>query len=111
MSLAKDFFFKVGFPPCASNFELMNKLKSPAITNFFVRLISKSSNSLDKLLNTSICSFSVLALYKFIKMYSESLMETSRIKIRPSLSVCYFLTVNVPVPKKAIKTPHEFDFP
>ena len=99
MSLAKDFFFMVGFPPCASNFELKNKLKSPTITSCFVRLISKPSNSLDKLHNTWICSFSVLALYKFIKMYSESLMETLRIKTRPSLSVCCFLMVNVPVSK------------
>ena len=99
MSLAKDFLFKVGFPPCASNFELKNKLKSPAITSCFVRLISNSSNSLDKLLNTSTCSFSVLALYKFIKICSELLIDTARIKIRPSLSVCCFLTVNVPVPK------------
>ena len=99
MSLAKDFFFKVGFPLCASNFELKNKLKSPAITSCFVGLISKSFNSSNKLFNRLICSFSVLALYKFIKMYSESLMETSRIKIRPSLSVCCLLTVNVPIPK------------
>ena len=90
MSLAKDFFFKEGFPLCASNFELNNKLKFPAITSCFVRHISKSSNSLDKLVNTLICLFSVSALYKFIKMYSESLMETSRTKIRPSLSVCFF---------------------
>ena len=99
MSLAKDFFFKVGFPPCPSNFDLKNKLKSQAITSCFVGLISNSSNSSDKLLNTSIYSFSVFALYKLIKMYSESLTETSRIKIRPSLSVCCFLTINVPVPK------------
>ena len=82
MSLAKDFFIEVGFPPCASNFESKNKLKYPAITSCFVRLLSNSSNSSNKLLNTSIYSFSVLALYKFIKMYSESLMEKSRIKIK-----------------------------
>ena len=71
MGLAKDFFFKVGFPPCVSNFELKNKLKSPGITSCFAGHISNSSNSSNKLLNTSICSFSVLALCKFIKMYSE----------------------------------------
>ena len=109
MSLAKDFFFKGGFPPCAYYFELKNKLKSLVIPNCFVRLISNSFNRLDKLLNTPICSFSVLALYTFIKMYSESLMETSRIKIRPSLSVYCFLTVNVPVSKQAIKTPQGFN--
>ena len=111
MSLAKDFFFKVGFPPCASNFELKKKLKSQAITSYFVGLISNSSNSSNRLLKTSNCSFSVLALYKFIKIYLESLMETSKIKIRPSLSDWCFITMNVPVPKEAIKTPQEFDFP
>ena len=34
MSLAKDFFFKVGFPPCVYNFELKNKLTSPVRTSF-----------------------------------------------------------------------------
>ena len=66
---------------------------------------------INKLLNTSICSFSVLALHKFIKIYSESLMETSSIKIRPPWSVCSFLTVNLSVPKKAARTPQEFVFP
>ena len=47
------------------------------------------------LLNTLICSFAVLALYKLIRMYSELLTETSRIKMLPSLSVSYFLTVKV----------------
>ena len=69
VSLAKDFIFKVGFPYCACNFELNNKLKSPAITICFVGFVSNSSNSSNKLLNTSICSFSVLASYKFTKMY------------------------------------------
>ena len=45
--------------------------------------VSNVFNSVSKLLSTSICSFSVLALCKFIKRYSESLMETLRIKIRP----------------------------
>ena len=45
------------------------------------------------LFNTCICYFLVLALYKLIKMYaeSESLIETSRINMRPSLSVYCFL--------------------
>ena len=63
MSLAKNFFFKVGFPPRASNFELKNKLKFPVVTSYFVGLVSDSPNSSNKLVNTSICSFSVLALY------------------------------------------------
>ena len=79
MSLAKDLFSKVGLPLCNSNFELKNKLKSPAITSCFSGLISNSSNSSNKLLNT-ICSFSVLTLYKFIKMYLESLMENRELK-------------------------------
>ena len=54
--------------------------------------ISNFSNSTNMLFSTSICSFSVLALYKLIKMYSESLTETSRIKMRPSLSVSCLLT-------------------
>ena len=111
MSLAKDFYFEVEFTPCASNFESKNKLKSPAITGCFVGFVSNSSDSSNKMLNTSICSFPALALYQFIKMYSESLMETARIKIQPSLSVCCFLTINDPVRKYAVKTPQEFDFP
>ena len=90
MSLVKDFFFKVGISPCASNFESKNKLKSPAVTSCFAGFILNSSNSSNKMLNTSICSFTVLASYKFIKMYPESWMETSRIKTRPSLSVAVF---------------------
>ena len=34
MSLAKDLFFKVGFPPCASNFKSKNELKSPAVISW-----------------------------------------------------------------------------
>ena len=49
------------------------------------------------LFTTSICSFLVLALYKLIKMYSEPLIETSRIKMRPSLSVSCLLTKKVSV--------------
>ena len=94
MSSAKEFFFWVGFPPCASNFELKNKLKSPAITSCFVRLISHLVNSSNKLLNTSICSFSVLALCKFIKMYSEWLIEMT------FLICLLFLMINVPVQSK-----------
>ena len=99
MSLAKNFSFKIGFSPCARNFELKSKLKSLAITSCFVGLIWNFSNSSNKLLNTSICSFSVFALYKFIKIYSESLMETLRIKIRPSWSLCFFFKINLPVPR------------
>ena len=69
VSLAKDFIFKVGFPYCACNFESNNKLKSTVITIRFVGFASNSSNSSKKLLNTSICSFSVLASDKFTKMY------------------------------------------
>ena len=47
------------------------------------------------LINILICSFLVLALYKLIKMYSESLIQTSRIKMRPFLSFSCFLTVKV----------------
>ena len=38
MILAKDLFFKVEFPPCTSNFESQNKLKSPALIRwvFFI---------------------------------------------------------------------------
>ena len=61
MGLAKDFFFKVGFPPCASNFASKDKLKSPAITSCLVELVLNPSNSSDKMLNTSICTFSLLA--------------------------------------------------
>ena len=66
------------------------------------------------LFNTSICSFSVLALYKLIKMYSESLIETSRIKMRPSLSVSYlfvFLTEKVSFPEYTVRKSWEFVFP
>ena len=84
MSLVKD------FPLCTSSFESKNKLKSPVITSCFAGFISNSSSNSNKMRNKSIYSFSVLALYKFIKMYSESLMETSRIKMRTSLSVSFF---------------------
>ena len=77
----------VEFPPSVYSFGFKNKLKSPSITSCYVELISNSSNSSNKLFNTSICSSSVSLLYKFIKMYlesligtnSESLMETFRI--------------------------------
>ena len=95
--LAKIFFLKVRFPLCASNFDSKNKLKSPAITSSFVGFLSNSSNSSNKILNTSICSF--LALCRFIKIYSQSLMKASRIKIRPFLYACRFLTINAPLRK------------
>ena len=99
MILAEDFSFKVGSSPCASNFESKNKLNSPAITSCFVGFVSNSSNSSTRTHNISICSFPVLVLYKFIKIYSESLMGTSRIKTQPSLTVCCLLTAKVSVPK------------
>ena len=101
----------VGFPPCASNFGSKNKLKSPAIISCFFGFVSSFSNSTNMLLSISICSFSGLALYKLIKVYSKSLIETSRIKMRPSLLVSSLLTKNVSVPKQAIWTPEEFVFP
>lgn len=42
------------------------------------------------LCNTSLCSFLVLGLNKFITVYSESLTEISMIKMRSALSVCCF---------------------
>ena len=63
------------------------------------------------MLNTSLLSLLVLVLHKFIKIYSESLMETAGIKIRSSLSVHCLLTINVPALKEAVKMPQEFDFP
>ena len=74
-------------------------------------LISNVFYSANKLLNTLICSFSVLALYSSIKLYSESLMETSRIKIWPLWSVCCFLTIYFSVQKYAIRTAQKFVFP
>ena len=101
----------VVFPHCASNFGSKNKLKSPAIISCFFGFVSSFSNSTNMLFSISICSFSGLALYKLIKVYSKSLIETSRIKMRPSLLVSSLLTKNVSVPKQAIWTPEEFVFP
>ena len=98
MILAKDFFVKVAFLSSPSTFESKNKLKSRAKINCF-SFASNSSNSSNKLFNATICLFEVLALYKFIKMYSESLLETSKVKIDPSLAAYCFLTVKVSVPK------------
>ena len=92
ISLAKDFFFIVGFPAYTSNFESKNELKSPTIISFFLGFASNFSNNTNMLLHTFICSFAVLELYQLSKMYSESLIETSRIKMRPFLLVSYFLT-------------------
>ena len=89
----------VGFPSCASKFEWKNKLKCQAIISSFFVFVSNFSNRTNMLFNTSIYSFSVLELYKLIKMYSESLTETLRIKMQPSLSVSCFLTKNVSFPK------------
>ena len=75
-----------GFPPLASNFEFKNKLKSPAKINFSSKVTSKFSKSEGKLFKTETCSDSVLALYKFIRTKPTSLIVTSRINIRPSLS-------------------------
>ena len=58
-----------------------------------------------------ICFFAMLALYKLIKIYSESLAETSRIKIRPSLSVFCFLALKVSFSKSRVRTSQEFVFP
>ena len=58
-----------------------------------------------------ICFFAVLALYKLIKIYSESLAETSRIKMRPSLSAFCFLALKVSFSKSRVTTSQEFVFP
>ena len=52
----------VGFPPCASNFESKNKLKSPAMINWVFLFVSNISNSTNILFSTSTNSFLVLAL-------------------------------------------------
>ena len=46
------------------------------------------------LINTLIYSFSVLALYELIRMYSESLTDTSRNKCDLRYHFLVFLTVN-----------------
>ena len=66
-SLLKEVFLVAGFYPLASNFELKNKLKSPAKITFFSKVTSKFSKSEDNLFKTEDCSISVLQLYKFIK--------------------------------------------
>ena len=82
----------VVFPPCASNFKSKNNLKSPGRISCFFGFVSNFCNSTNMLFSTSICSFWVLVLYKLTKMYSESLIKTSTIKMRPSLSVSCLLT-------------------
>ena len=74
-----------GFPPLTSNLEFKNKLRSPAKIEFLSKFTSKFFKSEDKLFKTKTCAVSVLALYKFIKTKSTSLIVTSRINIRPSL--------------------------
>ena len=62
ISLAKDFFFMVGFSPCVSNCDSKIKLKSPTIISWVILFVSNSSYSTNMLMNTLICAFSVLAL-------------------------------------------------
>ena len=60
-------------------------------TNFYIRAPYNFSSKYLKSFNTSMCSFSVLELHKFINIYVESLMETSRIKRWQSWYFCCFL--------------------
>ena len=62
-------------------------------------------------LNVWICSLSVFALQRLIKINSESSVNVSKIKILPFLSHRRFFTVNVLLPEKPVSTPHEFDLP
>ena len=78
---------RAGFPPLASNFEFKKKLESPPKITFFSKVTSNFSKNKDKLFKTETHSVSVLALYKFIKTKFTSLIVTSKINIRPSLSV------------------------
>ena len=70
----------------ASNFKFKNKLKPPSKMAFFSKVKSNFSKSEDKLFKTETYSVSVFALYKFIKTNFTSLIVTSKINIRPSLS-------------------------
>ena len=94
-----NYFFLIGrFPSLASNFEFKNKLKSPAKINFSSKVTSKFSKSEGKLFKTETCSDSVLALYKFIRTKPTSLIVTSRINIRPSLSDFWLFATKFCVP-------------
>ena len=48
-----------------------------------------------------------ISIYKLIRMYSRSLTETSRIKMRPSSSVSWFLIVKVSFPKQVVRPPQK----
>ena len=90
--LLSEHFFSIAEKPFASKEMLKYKLKppeklicSPALSS---RLLSKDNSS------SRIFSFSnsVSQLYKLIKIYSESSISVSCIKMQPFLSVNRFLT-------------------
>ena len=70
----------VGFPPCASNFESKNELKSPAIinsSNSFFGFVSNFSNSTNLLFSTSICSICYFR-YQFLVCYQKKFIFKSK---------------------------------
>ena len=80
-----DFFFRVDFPPFASNLELKWKLKSlPIITFLFP--ISTFYSILCNSVSVRSCSGSVLQLQIFIKTNLTSSTKASISKRRPFLS-------------------------